>query len=220
MGTNPLDDIEDDDIILGIKPDLESALYSTSELKNYGLRYGLVYKNSTYDPIIQEIGSQMRRHVGDTFTVSINRQKSLEDYIFKVSGKVLQQQGVANEYSKGASIRGIKYSTPDLYDADYYNDIIIPTKTVTVADKNNSTIISDDPTSQNPDPEEIRLITEVKDIEKYTYKYYGSDPLVKKVTKTTYLKLPYAIDKNNFRIVAFTDINNNITGIYICNYIG
>jgi len=194
-------------------------MYSSADLRNFGVRYGLVYKNEIYDSVISKIHSEVSDDCeDDPFLESINKQRNLQQFIFKVSGKILQQSSSLYESNNGGIIKGYKYSSPDLYAVDYYNDILIPTYTKTVADKNSSTIISSDPTSDNPDPEETRLISKVIDHEYFTYKYYGTDPLPKKITKTTYLKLPFGINKKSFRIIAFTGSNSEVTAVYIANY--
>jgi hypothetical protein len=86
-----MDTIPDDDIILGIKPVLESTQYAGKDLKTIGMMYGVVYKSAIYQDIVDYIGANMARHVGDCFVASINRQRSLQDYIFVVKGQVLQK---------------------------------------------------------------------------------------------------------------------------------
>lgn len=211
MGQDPLLNIADEDIILGIKPTLESISYAGKDLKTLGLTYGLVYKNEIYQDIINYIHSDMARHVQDCFVASINLQRSLQNYIFVCRGNILEKESTIDEGNADAYIKGTKYHS-DIFNVDYYNDVIVPTETKSTTDQNTAKVQVDDPTNViQHDGTEVRLITKVVDYEFYRYLYSGGDPLPLKITKETHLYLPFFIDRKRFAILGFLDVEDNIT---------
>jgi len=139
---------------------------------------------------------------GEEWVVSINKQRSLEDYIFVVRGKVLQEKTDYNFSDKGVSIIGTKYHSPNLYNIDYYNDTIIPTLTKSTANQENGRLlVTGGFIGLAPEIGEVDLLFESITEDKFIYEYEGIDPLISehhlKVTKV----MPLGINQNNFRII-------------------
>lgn len=225
IGVDPLEDILEEDIVAGIKPNLESAMYSGQHLKNFGLRYGLIYKNEIYDLQMEKLANDMFSEIWseDEQVVSINKQRSLQDYIFIIRGRVLQEE-TALTYTNdaGLEIDGIKFHSPNLYDIDYYNDTIIPYTTKTTANRETGLVSQVNPEismpEEPPPPEEQTLLTSIVSEDVYSYVYEGADPLPSMITKTMTFTIPHGINKEGYRLFAWHDGgSNNISFITIVN---
>ncbi len=224
VGPNPLADIDPiEDVISGIIPVLETAYYSAPDLKNFGFRYGLIYKNSIYENQMDQLSTEMLSDIqaGEEWVVSINKQRSLEDYIFVVRGKVLQEKTSYNFSDDGVSITGTKYHSPNLYNIDYYNDTIIPTLTKSTANQENGRLlVTGGFIGSTPEVGEVDLLTQSVTEDKFTYEYEGIDPLISehhsKITKT----MPLGINQNDFRIIVQVSNKSSVSAVHIVNYVG
>lgn len=228
IGVNPLDDIDDTDIISGRKPALTSIYYSSSDLRNFGYRFGLVYKNAIYEETIETVRDDMFNHIAQTGyqLLSINKERSLENYIFVVRGKILQQKTEVNMSDNGIEIQGIKYHSPDVYNIDDYNDIIIPTYTKSTSDIDTGRLSTEHALEQNKQVPEY-IIT--PSIEKYIHKvvneersgfvYAGLDPLISHSSNTAYTTLPNGIDINNYRVIAIFSKTKGLSWVGFMNYL-
>jgi hypothetical protein len=59
IGDNPLDTIDINDIVSGIKPKIESVTYTKNNLKSLPMQYGLVYRNEFYKEIMDSVSNDM-----------------------------------------------------------------------------------------------------------------------------------------------------------------
>lgn len=230
-GKNVIDEIADDNIVMGIKPNIESIFYSSTDLKNIGEKFGIIYKNDLYEKIINNIKMSNLNLQSDYYVESVNKKRIHQDNTLIIKGKVVQQEETMS-YSevgdKGSGseyfLSGIQYSTPELFNIDYYNHILIPTYSKVVSNSDTSKlagIIVKSKTAVDVVHELYakRFLTKTIDEMNYEYVFLGENPLISAIHKSTKLTIPFGINLENYRIIVQTKNDKQIYSASICNYI-